>query len=96
MKSYECKNKIHIVEHFVEEENQEITRLSLKAGQNVPEHKSDMTAVVVPVKGKINFCAGSDCEEIYPGKIIRMTPGEMHKLEAIEDSEIIVIKSDLK
>ena len=34
-------------------------------------------------------------EEIYPGAIVRMQPNEPHSLYALEDSELMVIKSTL-
>lgn len=95
MKTYEIK-KVKMYEHLIETENQVVTHLDLDKGKEMPEHKSDFTAIVVPIKGRVEFTASGERTEIYPGKIVRMEAGEFHFLKALEDSDLIVIKSDLR
>ena len=95
MKIYEIK-EVEMFEHLIETDNQVVTHLSLKAGSDVPEHDSDFTAIVIPIKGRIEFSASEEKEIIYPGKIVQMVPNEMHYLKALDDSDFIVVKSDLK
>lgn len=83
-------------ENIFDDEKQTVTHLQLKAGESIGEHKVDHTVVVVPYKGKIKFSDENSKEEIYPGVIVRMLPGELHSLEAVEDSDLMVIKSHLK
>lgn len=80
-------------EHLVDEDNLQITHLQIKKGEEVPSHKSDKNVVVVIYKGKVDFKGESGSEIIRPGDIITMDPNEMHALEAIEDSDLMVIKA---
>ena len=91
------KNSANILEgkfeHLVDEENLQITHLQIKKGEEVPSHKSDKNVVVVIYKGKVNFTGENGKEIIVPVDIITMDPDEMHALEAIEDSDLMVIKA---
>ena len=80
-------------EHLVDEENLQITHLQIKKGEEVPSHKSDKNVVVVIYKGKVNFTGENGKEIIVPRDIITMDPDEMHALEALEDSDLMVIKA---
>lgn len=80
-------------EHLVDEENLQITHLQIKKGEEVPSHKSDKNVVVVIYKGKVNFTGENGKGIIVPGDIITMDPDEMHALEALEDSDLMVIKA---
>ncbi|WP_297688943.1 cupin domain-containing protein [uncultured Anaerococcus sp.] len=80
-------------EHLVDKDNLQITHLQIKKGEEVPSHKSDKNVVVVIYKGKVDFKGENGSEIISPGDIITMDPNEMHALEAIEDSDLMVIKA---
>ena len=84
------------ISHIFESETQVVTNLVMETGKTIPTHRAPFTVVVVPVKGKIIFSGTDFSEEIYPGCIIRMEPNEDHSLHALEDSELMVIKSDLR
>lgn len=82
-------------EHLIDEENLQVTHLQIKKGEEVPSHKSDKNVVVVIYKGRVNFSGENGKEIIVPGDIINMEPGEIHALEALEDSNLMVIKAGL-
>ena len=80
-------------EHLVDDENLQVTHLQIKKGEEVPSHKSDKDVVVVIYKGKVDFTGENGSEIIIPGDIIVMKAEEMHALEALEDSDLMVIKA---
>lgn len=82
-------------EHLLDKDRLQVTHLQIKKGQEVPSHKSDKNVVVVIYKGKVNFTGENGKELIVPGDIIAMEPNEMHALEAIEDSDLMVIKAKI-
>ena len=90
--------KAELWENLVEEERLTVTHLVIPAGQDIPEHFAKADVIVVPVKGKVDFIdtAAGTSEPIEPGDIVKMVPGEHHALHAIEDAELIVVKSHLK
>lgn len=90
--------KAELWENLVEEERLTVTHLVIPAGQDIPEHFAKADVIVVPVKGKVDFIdtKADTSEPIEPGDIVRMVPGEHHALHAIEDAELMVVKSQLR
>ncbi|HLQ40540.1 MAG TPA: cupin [Tetragenococcus sp.] len=95
MKIYTGDSTIKLAENLIETSNQVVTHLVLSKGQAVPQHHAKYTVIVVPIKGKIVFSDENKSETIYPGKIVQMIPDELHDLKALEDSELMVVKSTL-
>ena len=79
-------------EHLVDENNLQITHLQIKKGEEIPNHKSGKSVVVVIYKGKVDFKEEKGNQIIIPGDIITMDPNEIHALRALEDSDLMVIK----
>lgn len=96
MKSYKANESIDIAEHLIEKEGQTVTHLLIRKGKELGTHNVDMSVIVVPFKGVIEFTGESGTETIKPGTIIEMEPNEKHSLKAIEDSQLIVVKSKIK
>ena len=80
-------------EHLVDEDNLQITHLQIKKGEEIPNHKSDKSVVVVIYKGKVDFKEENGNQIIIPGDIITMDPNEIHALKDLEDSDLMVIKA---
>lgn len=95
MKVYTGNSSIKLAENLIEAPNQIVTHLVLSKDQEVPQHQAKYSVIVVPIKGKIVFSDADDAATIYPGVIVQMKPGELHALHALEDSELIVVKSTL-
>jgi quercetin dioxygenase-like cupin family protein len=92
MREYHGNGKIS---NIYESPSQIITNLVLPAGETLPTHHAPYHVTVVSVKGETIF-KGQDFEaHLEPGKLIQMTPDELHSLTAITDSELMVIKSKL-
>ena len=96
MKSYKINEDIDIAEHLIEKEGQQVTHLYLRKGKELGTHSVDMSVIVVPFKGVIEFTGESGTEIIEPGMIIEMEPNEKHSLKGIEESHLIVVKSKIK
>lgn len=95
MQIYQAKDG-QLAEHLFESDTQTVTHLQIKAGKSVPRHKSPNYVVVVIYKGKVIFSTDDDKVELCPGTIVRMVPDEYHSLQALEDSDLMVVKSKLK
>lgn len=67
-----------------------VVLLSLRAGQGLPEHAANGLVTVYSVDGRVLFYEGKECAEMVPGKLIRLAPGRPHRLEAKEDSRLLV------
>lgn len=97
MKSYKVNQDIDIAEHLIEKEGQTVTHLFIRKGKSLSTHAVDMSVIVVPFKGIIEFTGETGTETIKPGMIIEMEPNEKHSLKAVEeDSQLIVVKSKIK
>ena len=96
MKSYKVNENIEIAEHLIEKDGQTVTHLFIREGKELSTHAVDMSVIVVPFKGVIEFTGETGTETIKPGMIIEMEPNEKHSLKAVEDSQLIVVKSKIK
>lgn len=96
MKSHKVNQDIEMFEHIIDKEGQQVTHLFLRKGKELPTHNVDMSVVVVPFKGRVEFTGESGTETIEPGTVIEMEPNEKHSLKAVEDSQLIVVKSKIK
>ena len=96
MKIHKADSNIEMAEHLIEKDRQTVTHLCLKEGKELSTHSVDMSVIVVPFKGTIEFTGESGMETIKPGTIVEMEPNEKHSLKAVEDSQLIVVKSKIK
>jgi uncharacterized protein (DUF2249 family)/quercetin dioxygenase-like cupin family protein len=67
-----------------------VVLVSLRAGQSLPEHAANGLVTVYSVGGRVLFYEGDECCDLVPGKLIRLAPGRPHRLEAKEDSRLLV------
>lgn len=87
-----------LAENIVETASQTVTHLVIPAGKVVPKHHVPDDVIVVPIKGKVIFgdVDHNHQETLVPGDIVKMVPGEWHDLKAVDDTEVMVIKSKLQ
>ncbi len=67
--------------------------LSMRAGQLIPEHASKGMVTVHAILGHVTLFAGSFPNELYAGEVLCIENGEPHRIEAIEDSALLVLST---
>lgn len=67
-----------------------VVLVSLRAGQSMPEHAATGLVTVYSVDGRVLFYEGTESCVLVPGTLIRVAPGQPHRLEAKEDSRLLV------
>jgi uncharacterized protein (DUF2249 family)/quercetin dioxygenase-like cupin family protein len=67
--------------------------LSMRAGQRIPEHASKGMVTVQAILGHITLYAGPFPDELYAGEVICIESGMSHRIEAIEDSALLVLST---
>jgi hypothetical protein len=67
-----------------------VVLVSLRAGQGLAEHSAPGLVTVYSIGGRVLFCESAECGEMLSGKLIRLAPGRPHRLEAKEDSRLLV------
>ena len=87
-----------LAENIVETASQTVTHLVIPAGKVVSMHHVPYDVIVVPIKGKVIFgdVDHNHQETLMPGDIVKMVPGEWYDLKAVDDTEVMVIKSKLQ
>jgi quercetin dioxygenase-like cupin family protein len=65
--------------------------LSLRARQNIPEHASRGMVTVYIILGHVTLFAGPFPDELYAGQVICIESGVRHRIEAFEDSVLLVL-----
>jgi uncharacterized protein (DUF2249 family)/quercetin dioxygenase-like cupin family protein len=67
-----------------------VVLVSMRAGQILPEHAANGLVTVYSVSGRVLFYEGTECCDMVPGALIRLAPGRPHRVEAKEDSRLLV------
>lgn len=75
---------------LVEDPVTRVVLVSLRAGQGLPEHAANGLVTILSLEGRVLFYEGEECADLVPGTLIRLAPGRSHRLEAKEDSRLLV------
>ena len=67
--------------------------LSMRAWQHIPEHASKGMVTVHAILGHVTLFAGSFPDELYAGEVICIESGVSHRIEAVEDSALLVLST---
>jgi uncharacterized protein (DUF2249 family)/quercetin dioxygenase-like cupin family protein len=67
-----------------------IMALSISAGQGLPQHAADGLVTIFTISGKLTLWENETPVEMTAGTMVRMVPGAQHRLQAHEDSRLIV------
>ncbi|MCO6429647.1 MAG: cupin domain-containing protein [Deltaproteobacteria bacterium] len=68
----------------------ETIRLCVHAGQVIPPHKTKGPITVQCLKGRAIFNIGQNKNELQPGDWLYLGPNEVHSLEGLEDSALLL------
>ena len=88
---------VDLAENIVETPHETVTHLVIPVGETVPKHHVPEDVVVVPIKGRVVFenVSNGTAQTLVPGDVVKLAPNEWHALEAVTDTEVMVIKSQL-
>lgn len=67
--------------------------LNLRAGQNAPEHSTSDRVAVYALSGHITFYENQSPADLRAGEMVTIEAGAPHRLEAHEDSSLLVIRA---
>ena len=67
--------------------------VSMRAGQRIPEHASKGMVTIHAILGHITLFAGPFPDELYAGDVICIESGISHRIEAVEDSALLVLST---
>jgi len=73
-----------------------VIRLTLSAGESIPEHSANADLVVVVTKGEGVFYINKSPHHITQGDVLELTPEIPHAIDAKSDLEFIVTHMQLK
>ena len=65
--------------------------VGLAAGQNLPEYTANALLTIYSLEGRVLLYERGERCEMTPGSLVRIAPGQPHRLEAREDSRLLVI-----
>ena len=75
---------------LLEDPVRRVVLVSMRAGQKLPEHAANGLVTVYAVSGHVLFVEGDESCDMVPGKLIDLVPGRPHRLEAMQDSRLLV------
>ena len=97
MKNYSLGNLIEYDDEkvhpkiLINEPGYRMILLTLRAGQSLPEHTNPGIVTVNCVRGHITFYEGPASCELRTGDVVSIEAGALHRLEAHEDSALLVL-----
>jgi quercetin dioxygenase-like cupin family protein len=68
------------------------TLLIIQQGHQVPPHTSSTNAMILIMEGKIAFMLNNEITVLETGDVFTFSANEIHALQALETSRIILIK----
>lgn len=78
---------------LMDEPGYHMVLLSLRAGQRIPEHTSKGMITVHAIQGHVTVFAGRSPDELYVGEVLCIESGMPHRIEAFEDSALLVLST---
>lgn len=78
---------------LMDEPGYRMVLLSMRAWQRIPEHASKGMVTVHAILGHVTVFAGSSPDELYAGEVICIENGVPHRIEAVEDSALLVLST---
>jgi len=70
--------------------NFEVIRMILPAGKVLSEHKAPGEIIVQCLEGNITFTTMGEANKLRAGDMLYLSAGEIHALEAVEDSSFLL------
>jgi quercetin dioxygenase-like cupin family protein len=95
MRVFDFTSRESMKDLLYHDDAQTIIHLSLKEGQEIPEHRhrgADAIVTVIPVKGKVTFSTPGQTETLVPGRVIRLNAHDLHGMKAVQSSDLVVVK----
>ena len=68
------------------------TLLVIQQGHQVPPHTSSTNAMILIMEGKIAFMLNNEITVLETGDVFTFNANEIHALQALETSRILLIK----
>lgn len=75
---------------LIKTDNLEVVRLVMAAGKEIAEHQAPGEITVQCLDGKIAFTALGKTQELTPGQMLYLTPGEPHSVQCIENASFLL------
>lgn len=76
---------------LIQEPGYRMVLMNLRAGQSIPEHSTPGRVTVYAVRGHATFYEGSQPCELHPGEVVSVAAASKHRVEAHEDSVLLVL-----
>ena len=75
---------------LIKTDNLEVVRLVMATGKEIAEHKAPGEITVHCLEGKIAFTALGKTQELTPGQMLYLPPGEPHSVQCIENASFLL------
>lgn len=74
----------------INEPGHRVMLISMSAGHAIPEHAAPGKVMIHALRGHVTFFEGDTPCELHPGEMVALEPASKHRLEAHEDSILLV------
>ena len=80
---------------LINEPSHRLMLISMREGHTVPEHSAPGKVTIHALQGHVTFFERETAFDLHAGEIVSMEPGARHRLEAHEDSVLLVTITDM-
>lgn len=81
---------------LINEPSHRLMLISMREGHTVPEHSATGKVTIHVLQGHVTFFERETAYELHAGEIVSMEPGARHRLEAHEDSVLLVTITEME
>ena len=67
-----------------------VVLVSLRKGQGLPDHPTEGLITIYTLSGSADFTYNGESVELKAGVLVRLAPGRQHRLQAKEDTRLLV------
>lgn len=89
----EYDEKKFVAKVLVNQPGYRLILLNFRSGQSMPEHSANEMVTVYAISGHITFYEGQSPTELRAGEVLWIDAGKPHRLEAHEDSSLLVVRA---
>lgn len=89
----EFDEKKFLAKVLVNQPGYRMVLLNFRAGQAMPEHSAKEMVTVYALSGHITFYESQSPHELRAGEVLWIDAGIPHRLEAHEDSSLLVVRA---
>lgn len=90
--AHDSGDKKKFAKRLMKEKQYDVVHFHMKAGEEITEHHAREETLIIVRTGKVKFDVEGETVELTNEEILHMEPYEKHSLEAMEETDFLLLK----